>query len=173
MNTRLRTLTTGVVVCCGIGLASPAAMAASLSSADRDFLTTTAQGSTYELSTAKLALTKATRGDIKSFAQTMIDDHQTLNPKLHRIAEQNGVDLPTAMTDAKQRSYDHLKSLRGKAFETAFVKDEAEDNQNDIGSEQKEIDSTDDASLKTFVQQLKQSDTKHAKIGESLRKAGQ
>lgn len=173
MNAHHKTLAMSAVLCCGIGFVSPAALAASLSSSDHDFLVSTAQGATYELAVAKLALTKATRSDIKNYAHTMITDHKSLNPKLHHLAKHNGVDLPTTMTDEKQQSYDHLKSLDGKAFNTAFVKNEAQDNQNDVATEQKEIDSTDNTSLKSFVEKLKQSDTKHAKLGEALQQAGQ
>lgn len=173
MNVRLKAVATSAALCCGIGLVSPAAFAASLSSADHDFLVSTAQGATYELNVAKLALQKSTRSDIKSYAHTMITDHKSLNPKLHQLAKQNGVDLPTTMTDEKQQSYDHLKSLDGKAFDTAFVNDEASDNQNDVATEQKEIETTDNATMKSFVERLKQFDTKHAKIGEALQQGGQ
>lgn len=173
MNVRLKAVATSAALCCGIGLVSPAAFAASLSSADHDFLVSTAQGATYELNVAKLALQKSTRSDIKSYAHTMITDHKSLNPKLHHIAQHDGVDLPTSMTGEKQQSFDHLKSLDGKAFDTAFVNDEAEDNGTDVASEQKEIESTNNPQLKALVEQLKQSDTKHAKIGEALQQAGQ
>ncbi len=173
MKARHKTLVTSAVLCCGIGLVTPAALAASLSSADHDFLVSTAQGATYELATAKLALTKATRSDIKDYAHTMITDHKSLNPQLHHLAKQNGINLPTTMTDEKQQSYGHLKSLDGKEFDAAFVKDEAQDNQSDVATEQKELESTDNASLKSFVEQLKKSDTKHAKLGEALQQAGQ
>ena len=173
MDARHTTLFTAALLCCGFGLVTSSALAASLSSTDHDFLVSTAQGATYELATAKLALTKATRSDIRSYARTMITDHESLNPKLHHLATQNGVDLPTTMTDEKQQSYDHLKSLDGQAFDTAFVKDEAQDNQSDVGTEQKEIDSTDNGSLKSFVAQLKRYDTKHARLGEALQQAGQ
>ncbi len=172
MNVRFKFKAMGAAFCCGISLVSPVALAASLSPTDHDFLTSTAQGATYELAVAKLALTKATRSDIKSYAHTMITDHKTLNPKMHDIARQNGVDLPTGMTGEKQRSFDHLKSLDGKAFDTAFVNDEAEDNGTDVATEQKEIQSTDNPQLKALVEQLKQSDAKHAKIGEALQQAG-
>ena len=76
------------------------------------------------------------------------------------------------MTESKQQSYDHLKTLQGKAFETAFVNEEAQDNGNDVATEQKEIESTDNASVKAFVEKLKQSDAKHQKIGETLQQAG-
>ncbi len=170
MTFRSITLASAVLL---YGIGAAPASAASLSSADRDFLMNTAQGTTYELAAAKLAKTKATRGDIKSYAQTMIDDHETLNPKLHALAKENGVDLPTTMTADKQKSYDHLESLNGTAFDTAFVKAEAKDNADDLQTEQKEIDTTDSAPMKALVEQLKQSDTKHAEIGKTLQQAGQ
>ena len=173
MNIRLKTLAASVALCCGVAFASPAAFAASLSSADHDFLVSTAQGATYELAAAKLALTKATRSDIRSYAHTMIVDHKSLNLKLQEIAKQNGVDLPASMTDEKQQSYDHLKSLDGNAFDAAFVNYEAKDNGTDVASEQKEIETTDNAPVKAFVERLKQADTKHAKLGDALQQAGQ
>ncbi len=172
MNNRLKTLATSAALCCGIGFVPAAAHAASLSSSDRDFLVSTAQGATYELAVAKLALTKATRGDVKSYAQTMITDHEGLNPKLHQLAKANGVDLPTTMTSDKQKSYDQFKGLNGTDFETAFVKAEAKDNGSDVATERREIDSTDNASVKAFVEQMKQTDTKHADLGAALLRAG-
>ena len=166
-------LSTSAAAFCAIVLAAPIAQAAPLSSTDRAFLVSTAQGATYELAVAKLALTKSTRSEVKSYAQTMISDHDSLNPELHQLANQNGIDLPTTMTDEKQRSYDHLKSLDGKAFDAAFVKDEAKDNGDDVATEQKEISSTDNASVKAFVSKLKRNDDKHAKIGKSLQQSGQ
>ncbi len=170
MNIRLRTMAMTAALCCGF--VSPA-FAASLSSADRDFLVSTAQGATYELSAAKLALRKATRGDIRSYAHTMIADHKSLNPKLHQIAKRNGVDLPASMTDEKQGSYDHLQGLDGKAFDTAFLNEETRDNRTDVASEQKETETTDNAPVKAFVERLKQSDTRHTRLGEALQQASQ
>lgn len=172
MTSPSKTLAAGAALLCGLGLVTPAAFAASLSPADHDFLVSTAQGTTYELAAAKLALSKATLNDIKSYAQAMIDAHGRLNPQLHELAQKNGIDLPTGMTDAKQQSYDKLKSLDGKAFDTAFVTDETQDNENDLKTEQKEIETTKDASVKAFVEQLKKADTEHAKFGQALQQAG-
>ena len=173
MNDRLWTLAMNATLCCGVGYASTSARAASLSATDRDFLVSTAQGATYELATAKLALTKATRPDIKSYAHTMIADHQSLNQKLHQVARQNDVDLPTTMTSDKQHDYDSLEGLDGTAFDTAFVQAEVADNRNDVATEQKEADTTDNAQIKSFVERLQRADTKHAKLGEALQRSGQ
>ena len=169
MNARMLTLTTAATLCCGLSLAG--ARAATLSDTDRDFLTSTAQGTAYELAAAKLALTKAASGDVRSYARTMIADHGKLDPELHRFGRRNGVKLPTAMTDEKRRSYDHLEGMDGKAFDAAFVSDETSDNKTDIGTEQKEIDVTGNPQMKALVERLKQADTRHAKLGQALQQA--
>ena len=172
MHHRVRALTAGSALLCGSLLAAVGARAASLSSADHDFLVNTAQGATYELAVAKLALTKNTSPAIGSYAQTMISDHRSLNRRLHQVAQQNGVSLPTTMTDDKRQSLDHLRGLNGEQFDAAFVQDEADDNKNDTATEQKEIDTTDNAQVKTLVQHLQAADAKHAKIGETLQQQG-
>ena len=169
MNLSLKTL----AVSAALGLASTAALAAPLSSTDRDFLVSTAQGATYELALAKLALTKTTNSDVKNYAQTMVNDHESLNPKLHQLAQENGVNLPTAMTSDSQKSYNHLKGLDGKDFDSGFVNAEAKDNGSDVDSERKEIDSTSNPSVKALVEQMKQTDTKHADMGAALLRKGQ
>lgn len=173
MNDRIRMVTAATVLSCGLGWTSFGARAASLSDADRDFLVSTAQGATYELAVAKLALTRAGSDDVKSYARTMIADHESLNPKLHQVARQNHVQLPTTMTSDKQQSLDRLKALRGKDFDAAFTRDEADDNRNDTATEQKELDTTDNAQVKALVERLKAADAKHARIGAALKQAGQ
>ena len=173
MNDRIRSAAAATILSCGLVYASAGAHAASLSDADHKFLVSTAQGTTYELAVAKLAMTKTTRSDIKSYAHTMIADHASLNPKLHQVAKQNNVQLPTTMTSDKQRSFNQLSALNGKEFDTAFVSGEADDNKTDTVTEQKELDTTDNTQVKALVEQLKAADTKHAKIGEMLRQAGQ
>ncbi len=166
MNDRIRAVATAAALSCCLAFAPAGARAASLSGADRDFLVSTAQSATYELAVAKLAMTKTTQGDIKSYAHTMIADHESLNPRLHQVARQNNLQLPTTMTSDKRQSFDRLSALNGKDFDTAFVRDEADDNKNDTATEQKELAATDNA-------QVKAADTKHTKIGETLQQAGQ
>ena len=176
MNDRNRIMTMAAVLCCGVAALTAvpiAARAASLVGGDRDFLISTAQGATYELAVARLALTKATRPDIKDYAHTMIADHTSLNPRLHQLAQQDHVPLPTTMTDDKRKSYDQLKGLDGKAFDDAFVAAETRDNKSDIADETKEADATSDPQVEALVERLRQADMKHAKIGEALQQAGQ
>ena len=155
------------------GLLAAGARAAAMSSADRDFLVDTAQGATFELAVAKLALTKKVPGAVAHYAHVMIADHESLNPRLHEVARRNDVELPTTMTGDKQQSLDHLRTLDGPAFATAFVKEEADDNRSDTATEQKEIDTTHDAGVRTLVKHLQAADAKHAKMGEALAGAGQ
>lgn len=172
MNDRIRALAVAASLSGGLLFASAGARAASLSEADRDFLVNTAQGATYELAVAKLALTKNASPAVRSYAQTMVSDHRSLNRRLHQVAQENGVSLPTTMTNDKQQSLDHLRGLNGEQFDAAFVQDEADDNKNDTATEQKEISTTDNAQVRTLVQHLQAADAKHAKIGETLQQEG-
>ena len=177
MIKRHRELAMITVMSCGLACvplgARAGARAASLSDADRDFLVSTAQGATYELAVAKLALTRNTTADIKNYARTMVSDHESLNPRLHQVAQQNNVQLPTTMTNDKRQSLDRLRALNGREFDAAFVSDEADDNRNDTATEQKELDTTDNAQVKALVTRLQAADAKHARIGETLKQDGQ
>ena len=172
MIKRNRALAMIAAMSCGLAYVPLGARAASLSDADRDFMVSTAQGATYELAVAKLALTKNTTADIKNYARTMVSDHQSLNPRLHQVAQQNNVQLPTTMTDDKRQSLDRLRALNGKEFDATFVNDEADDNKNDTATERKELDTTDNAQVKALVERLQAADAKHAKIGETLKQGG-
>lgn len=155
-----------------LACASGAASAATLSGSDRDFLVSTAQGANYELAVARLALARSTRTDVRRYARTMVADHRALDAQLHAVAEADGVTLPTTMTDEKRQSFDRLNALPRPAFDRAFVAAETSDNQDDVGTEQREIDTAGDARVRTLVQRLQAADRKHARMGEALQQAG-
>ena len=144
-----------------------------LSAADRMFLTSTAQGAMYELALAHLALKKTSRDDIENYAKTIIADHSRLNPRLLGILRRNELSSPRTMKAEDRASYDHLKGLKGSSFDRAFTQVEAKDNQDDVATEQKEIASTSDATIRSFVEQVRMADEHHAEIGKSLDEAGQ
>ncbi len=169
---RLRLPTTSVLACLlvvGSGVAS--ARAAQLSSSDKAFLTDTAEGAQYELAIAKLAAQQSTRDDVKSYAQTVVSDHDTMNSQLAALAQQNGVTLPDRMTAARQRDYDRLKAMSGNGFDAAYVQATKQVNQSDTRTEAKELRSTKNADVKRFVTELKATDAKHDALAQKLQQA--
>ena len=130
----------------------------SLSQTDQSFLKDSAQGANYELALANLAKQKASKPDIRLYAQTLVTDHDKLK----------GVQLPTGMSKDDQSKLDHMKSLSGSAFDHAFTTEEARINAQDKEVEEKEIGSTQDNDVKAFVQQMQVADANHQKMSQGL-----
>ncbi len=94
---------------------------ASVSSSDRKFALTAAQGGMSEVEMARLALTKASSDAVKQYAQKMIDDHTAANAELMQIAATKNLTLPTT-PDAKHRAMmARMEKLSGEAFDREYV----------------------------------------------------
>ena len=155
-------------------LASGAALADTPpSTQDANFLVKTARGAEHELAIAKLAREKATRPDVKSYAEMIISGHESANSQLHDVARKNGVTIPSGMTRSQQADVHRLAGLQGGDFDRAYVKDETRINQRDEKLEKAEIASTSNAQIKSFVQSLQADDAKHAAAGKTLELSGQ
>lgn len=95
--------------------AQPAASAAhdkamgQLAGADKDFLENAAQSGHFEIEGSKLALSKSSNADVKTFAQKMVDDHGKVGAELAALASKKGYEAPTGpslMQQAKLKTLD-------------------------------------------------------------------
>ena len=89
----------------------------------QDFATKAGIANTFEIDSSKLALTMATRADVKAFAQKMITDH-TKAGKAYKaaLAKTTGVTAPVALDDASQAKLDDLKKkTKGDDFDNAYI----------------------------------------------------
>lgn len=151
-------------------LAGTAANAAA-SGADRDFLIQDVQGARYELALAKLAATKATKPQVRSYAQKIIHDHERANSVLMRLVRQEGVTPPTGMTGANRATLDQLKSISGAGFDKDYVDEVTRINAEDEQSSKKEAAQTQDRRIKAYLQRFSSMDAMHKKMGEQLKAA--
>lgn len=88
---------------------------------DKMFLRGAAEAGIAEVKFGQLAMEKSPSDDVKTFAQSMVDDHTKLNEDLARVADAMGITLPKAMNKADQAEYDKLQALSGDAFDTAYL----------------------------------------------------
>jgi len=149
-------------------LLSSTAFAADIPDSQSKFLKTQSQGAAYELAIAKLAEQKATSPEIKSYAQMVAADHESLNSELHKLASSKGVDLPAEMTGKQQSELKTLQGLSGSAFDSAYKKETTRINDEDKKEDQSEMSSVTDPDIRSFVQKLQAADTKHYQAGEKL-----
>jgi putative membrane protein len=79
-----------------------------------------------DIDAGQFAATKTTSNDVKAFANTMVTDHTAVNKsavdlvtKLKVSPEEN--DTSRSLTAGGQENLAHLRSLKGKAFDKAYV----------------------------------------------------
>jgi putative membrane protein len=74
-----------------------------------------------EIQMAQLALQKSQDQNIRNFAQKMITDHTASQQMLMPIAQSQEIGVPTTLTPEHQAMLDHLSTLSGLAFDTAYI----------------------------------------------------
>lgn len=102
-----------------VGMASAAAPTDA-----KGFVTAAAMGDMYELQAAKMAETKATSAEIKTFAKKMVADHTKTSTELKAIVGKGGMTgmIPTALDQRRQGLIDNLNSSKdGHEFDKRYV----------------------------------------------------
>jgi putative membrane protein len=112
---RFTTLLIAGAVC---GLAATAAHARS----DASFMKEAAQAGSAEIEASKLAQTKAQRTDVKTFAQTMIDDHTKVADELKALAASKKVELPTGPSITQKGELKLIDAGADAKFDERYVK---------------------------------------------------
>ncbi len=93
-----------------------------LSSMDKKFAMTAAQGGMAEVAMARVALERASSDDVKQYAQKMIDDHTKANEELMQLASSKGLSLPTAPDAKHEAMMQKMMKLSGANFDREYVK---------------------------------------------------
>lgn len=90
-----------------------------------DFSKNAAIGSMFEIESSKLALAKSGDGEVKKFAQQMIDDHTKADAQFKAAVAAAGLNagtLPTALDEKHQKMLDKLsRDEAGKSFDVDYT----------------------------------------------------
>jgi len=161
-TTRFATLGLAALFACA---ASGAAFAAP-SQADRAFLDQEAQGTAYELAIAQIATQQSSRNDIKAYSRRVVSDHETTNEALRQLAQNEGVSLPTGMTEDQQTRLAGLRKLKGSDY--AYLKEVKRINAEGKTDFAKEAKETHDPDISSYVKRFSAMDAEHEKAAEQL-----
>jgi putative membrane protein len=88
--------------------------------ADKEFLRTATLEGIADVKLGQLAGEKGSPA-VKTFAQKIVADHETMNKDLAKVADSLGVMLPGKMSKDDQAEYDKLNGLSGKNFDTEYL----------------------------------------------------
>jgi len=145
----------GFAIACAVAALAftlPCAKAApSISTADQDFILGAAQDGMTEIKLGRLAVRNAVREDVKTFGQTIVQDHTAINADLQVLATQKGVALAGSLDPKHQAVVDKLTALTGIKFDDAYISAMKRDHKKDAKEFETESEETKDAEIKSFV----------------------
>src|SRR4051794_40661247 len=167
-NTTVSRTTTNSTNVANATVNTNANQAGSLSSDDREFLTTAAQGGLMEVELGRLAAQKAQNADVKRFGQRMVDDHSKANTELKTLASAKGVTLPTDMNAEGKEEQAKLSKLSGAEFDKEYMSLMVEDHEKDVSEFEKESRDQDDPDVKAFAAKTLPTLQQHLQMAQSI-----
>jgi putative membrane protein len=138
---------------------------------DTEFAVEAADAGLFEVQLAQLALTNGTSSEVKTFAQTMIDEHSKANEELKGLAQQKNISLPTAISDKCQKKYNDLAEKKGIDFDDAYTDLMVKDHKDAIDNFKKEADKGKDADIKSWAAQKVTALEHHLEMAKAAEKA--
>jgi putative membrane protein len=120
--------------------------------ADLTFLKQAALGGRAEVETANMAEQRALSADVKTFAKRMLSDHGKANEELMPLAKSNALSLPRELDKDHVVMRNELSSLRGDAFDRAYLRAQIMDHQKTAQLLEYEIGAGQNAKVIAFAQ---------------------
>lgn len=88
---------------------------------DAAFMASSALAAMQEVELSRIAAEKALNDDVRALARQMVDDRRKAYDELRLLAQNAGLDLPTALDAARRSEVDKLSSLSSPALDPAYV----------------------------------------------------
>lgn len=95
----------------------------SFSTADHSFIMKVSQGGMYEVEASKLVADRGHAQDVLDVGLYEVHDHQLVGANLTSVASGLGISFPTTLNPMFQARLDRLKSLSGRDFDDAYIKE--------------------------------------------------
>jgi putative membrane protein len=144
-----------------------------VSRGDRKFIDDAVNSGMFEVQVSQLAASKATDGNVKSFAGMLVDHHTAANNELVKIANARGVELPAAPKRALRRDIEKLGKKNGAEFDRDFVRNVGiKAHEKDIKLFRKASKDVKDAELKAFVDKTLPVLQEHLAAAQKLPQSG-
>jgi len=154
------TLCVGMFTTCGL-------YAASLNSADRQFLIMAAKADMTEAHEGQMAETRAGRADVKELGKTLSQDHTESYERLTALAAKTGISIPKGINVSRDRTIEALARLKGTQFDRAFARDEVGAHRQAIAMFKREAEHGQDPDVKAYASKMVPVLEKHLQLAEA------
>lgn len=156
MKTPILTSLIAAAFCCAIP-STPvfAEDAAPITDVDRatnaTFMETASQANWTEVKLGELAQSRTKRGDVKAYADLIVQHHKNAQQSLKDIMDAAKIDLPKDIRVEQQAAIDDLKKTDDSQFDRMFVKRMVVDHQAAVAAYEAFIASTKSPELKNYA----------------------
>lgn len=148
-----------------------AAGAADLAKADAEFINKAAQGGHYEVEASKLAQSKGSAFELKSFAQQMVSDHAKAGDDLSTLAQSKGVQPPAELSSKQKAQLKKLGEAQAGNFDKAYAKDSVQAHEETVQLFRKASRDAKDADVKVFASRTLPTLEQHLKMAQDMKSA--
>lgn len=160
MRTKLLLLlsATALAACAQLGFNSSGGESASAgrtaeaAQQDMKFLEQIAQAHIAEVSTGKLAQSKAQASEVRQFAARMVDEHSRLLKEGANLAIAKDMPMPTAPDARHQGALKQLESMSGETFDQTYMQQMVKDHQETLQLLKQASSQARDPQLRAHVQ---------------------
>ena len=138
---------------------------------DTQFMKDAAQSGIAEVKMGELAASNGESQQVKDLAQKLVTDHGKVNAELKQLATKKGVMLPDAASEQQKTMLQHLTSLKGREFDTAFKQHAVEGHQKSVDKFKTAAEKAKDADIKAFAAKTLPTLQQHLALAKQLNAA--
>ena len=135
------------------------------------FAVSAADAGLMEVQLATLALSKATSGKVKEFAQMMLDDHTKANEELKALAQKKNITLPTSLSDKHQKKYTKMSEKTGADFDKEYCDLMVKDHKDVVEMFKKAQENSKDPDLKAWASEKLPTLEHHLSMAERMKES--
>lgn len=136
--------------------------------ADRSFISSTAEANLAEIDIAKMVGQKSTDPAVKDFANRMVTDHTQASQKLASVAEMDGIKLPSEASMTQRNEKSELEKLSGTQLDDAYVRNELQGHKETISAFENEIEHGHTQEAKNYAEQTLPTLQDHIRVAENV-----
>ena len=125
--------------------------ASTIDASSSAFAMKAANGGMMEVDLGRWAQEHAVSGKVKEFATMLVTDHSKANEELKTIASAKNISLPAMVEGDMKKHMDQMMTMKGAAFDKAYVTMMVDDHKNDIAEFGKASRELPDTELRNFA----------------------
>lgn len=162
-----------LALCAGVAALGMMAATAASARSDADFMQQAAQNGAAEIEASKLALQKAQRSDVKSFAEKMVADHTKTDEELKQLAASKKVSLPDGPSMKQKAELKMISAGDDAKFDERYAKSfGVKAHEDTIKLFEEAAKGASDAQVKAFAQKTLPALKHHLEMARALDSAG-